>query len=45
MVQETRIQSHVESYERPKKLLLDAALLNTRHNKVKMKGKVEQSLE
>ena len=27
------------------KMLLDAALLNTQHNKVRIKGKVEQSRE
>ena len=27
------------------KMALDAALLNTQHNKVRIKGKVEQSME
>ena len=45
MVQETRVQSEVESYQRLEKILLDVALLNTQHYKVRIKGKVEQSLE
>ena len=45
MVQETGIQSRVESYQRLKKMVLDAALFNTQHYKVWMKGKVEQSRE
>ena len=43
MVQETRVQSQVESYQRLKKMVLDATLLNTQHYKVRIKGKVEQS--
>ncbi len=35
------VQSQVESYKRFKKMLLDAALLNTLHYKVWIKGKVE----
>ena len=30
---------------KPKKMVLDAALLSTQHYKVKIKGKVEQSKE
>ena len=30
-----------ESYQRLKKMLLDATLLNTRHYKVRIEGKVE----
>ena len=45
MVQETEVQSQVESYQRLKKIVLDAALLNTLHYKVRIKGKVEQSKE
>ena len=45
MVQETGVQSQVESYQRLKKMVLDAALLNTQHYKVWIKGKVEQSRE
>ena len=40
---ETRVQSWVKSYQRLKKMVLDAALLNTQHHKVCTKGKVEQS--
>ena len=43
MVWETGVQSQVESYQRHKKMILDAALLNTQHYKVWIKGKVEQS--
>ncbi len=39
------VQSQVESYQRPQKMVLDAALLNTQHYKVRIKGKVEQSCE
>ena len=45
MVQETGVQSQVESYQRLKKLVLGAALLNFQHYKVRIKGKVEQSKE
>ena len=47
MVRETGVQSQAESYQRPppKKMVLDAALLNTQHYKVRIKGKVEQSRE
>ena len=45
MVRKTRVQSQVESYQRLKKMLLDAALLSSQHYKVKIKGKVEQSQE
>ena len=45
MVQGTGVQSQVESYQRLKKILLDAALLNTQHYKVSIKGKVVQSKE
>ena len=51
MVQETRVQSQVESYQRlkkkkkKKKKVFDSALLNTQHYKVRIKGKVEQSRE
>ena len=45
MVQEARIQSQVESYQRLKKMVLDATLLNTQHYKIRIKGKVEQSRE
>ena len=43
MVQETEVQSQVESYQRLKKTVLDAALINTQHYKMGIKGKVEQS--
>ena len=42
---ETWVQSQVESYQRLKKVALDAALLNTQHYKVRIKSKVEQSSE
>ena len=45
MVWETGVQSQVKSYQRLKKMVLDAALLNTQHYKVWIKGKVEQSRE
>ena len=35
----------VQSYQRLKKMVLDASLLNTQHYKVRIKGKVEQSRE
>ena len=41
MVRDTEVQSQVESYERLK-MVLDAALLNTQHYKLRIKGKVEQ---
>ena len=37
MVQEIRIQSLQESYQRPKKMILDASLLSTQHCKVRIK--------
>ena len=43
MAQDTGVQSQVESYQRLKKILLGAALLNTQHYKVHFEGKVEQS--
>ena len=45
MARETWVQSKVESYQRLKKMVLDASLLNTQHYKVRIKGKVEQSRE
>ena len=45
MALETWVQSQVESYQRLKKMVLDASLLNTQHYKVRIKGKVEQSRE
>ena len=45
MARETWVQSQVESYQRLKKMVLDASLLNTQHYKVRIKGKVEQSRE
>ena len=41
IVRETGVQSQVESYQRLKKMVLDAALLNTQHFKVWIKGKEE----
>ena len=40
-----RVQSQVESYQRLKKIILDAAVFKTKHNKVRIKGNVEQSRE
>ena len=45
MARETEVQSKVESYQRLKKMALDASLLNTKHYKVRIKDKVEQSRE
>ena len=39
MVQETGVQSQVESYKRLKKMVLDAFLLNTQHYKVRIMSK------
>ena len=44
MVQETQVQSQFYSYQRLKKST-DAALLNTQHYKVRIKGKVQQYRE
>ena len=43
MVQETRVQFQVKSYQRLKKMVLDASLLNTQYYKVWIKGKVEHA--
>ena len=43
MARETWVQSQVESYQRLKKMVLDAPLLNTQNYKVWIKGKVELS--
>ena len=45
MAWETEVQSLVESYQRLKKMVLDAALFNTQIYKVQIKGKVEQFRE
>ena len=45
MAQEIWVQSQVESYQRLKKMVRDASLLNTQHYKIGIKGKVEQSKE
>ena len=39
------VQSQVKLYQRLKKMVLDAALLNIQHYKVSIKDKVEQSGE
>ena len=44
MVRETGVQSQDESYQRLK-MVLDVALLNIQHYKIRIKGKVEQSRE
>ena len=43
MVWETKVQYQVESYQRLKKMVLGAALLNIQHYNIRVKGKVEQS--
>ena len=47
MIRETSFRSQVESYQRLKKMVLDAdaALFNTQHYKVRIKGKVVHSRE
>ncbi len=45
IVRETGVQSQVKLCQRPQKMVLDAALLNTQHYKVRIEGKVEQSRE
>ena len=45
MVRETEVESQVDSFQRLKKMVVDAALLNTQHYKVRIKVKVEQSRE
>ena len=45
MARETGVQSQVKSYQRVKKMVLDATLLNSKYYKVRIKGKVEQSSE
>ena len=45
MVRETGVQSQVESYQKLKKMVLDASLLSTQHYKVRIKRKMEQSRE
>ena len=42
MIRDTLVKSQVESYQR-QKMVHDAALLNSQHYKVRIKGKVEQS--
>ena len=39
MARETEVESQVESYQTLKKMVLDAALLNTQHYKVGIKGR------
>ena len=43
MVKETGDQSPVKSYQRLKKMVLDATLLSTQDYNLRIKGKVEQS--
>ena len=45
MARETGVLSQVESYQRLKKMVLDASLLNTQSYKVRIKGKGEQPTE
>ena len=44
-VRETRVQPPGQVIPKTQKMVLDAALLSTRHYKVRIKGKVEQSRE
>ena len=44
MVEETWVQSQVESYQKLK-MVFDDSLINTQHYKVRIKGIVEQSRE
>ena len=44
MARETGVQSQVESNQ-TQKMLLDISLLNIKHYKVRIKGKVEQPKE
>ena len=45
MDRDTGVQLQIESYQKLKKRVLDAALFNTQHYKVRIKGKVEKSRE
>ena len=45
MARDTWVQSQVESYQRLKKMVLDASLLNIQHYRVQIKVKEEQSRE
>ena len=45
MVRETGVQSHVASYQKTLKMVLDTSLLNTRQYKVRIEGKMEKSRE
>ena len=45
MAVETGLQSQVESYQNTQKMVLDAALLDTQHYKIRIKGKEEQTME
>ena len=41
MVRETGVKSQVDSYQRLKTMVLDAALLSTQYSKVRIKVKVD----
>ena len=45
MAWETWVQSQVESFQRLENTVLHASLLNAQYNKVRIKSKVEQSME
>ena len=45
MVQENGVQFQVKSYQKLKKMVLDATLLRTQHYKERIKDKLEQSWE
>ena len=45
MGRETGAQSQVESYQRLKKMVLDASLVKIQYYEVRIKGKMEQSRE
>ena len=45
MVRETGVQPQSRVIPKTKKMVFDAAFVNTQHYKVRIKGKVEQSRE
>ena len=45
MIWETGVHSQVDSYQKLKKIALNAGLLSTQYYKVRIKGKVEQPRE
>ena len=45
MAREIGVQSQVDSYQKLKKTVLDTSLFKTKHYKLRIKGKVDQSRE